>query len=799
MNLELQAILRKVIQAFQSGNTESADLILQEVLQSDINSADTIFELATAYAKANRFMEASAVFYCLQIYKNNDVRIPYNLGLIHSLQREHQLALAAYDLALKIKPDDVDTLVNKGSTCNDIKNYVLALEVLEMAIQLRPDIPEAWSNKGIALSNLNLYPESIKAYDEAIKLYPSYHEAWSNKSVPLNKLKRFLEASEACDKALSLKPDYAEGWSNKGITLNELKRYNEALAHYDKALSLKPDYAEGWSNKGITLNELKRYDEALAHYDKALSLKPDYVEGWSNKGNVLSNLKRYDEALAHYDKALSLKPDYAEGWSNKGITLNELKRYDEVLAHYDKALGLKSDIDWIYGDLLHARMKICNWLGFAKSLEDISQRVIANEKVVNPFPLLALTDDALLHKKSAVIYIQDRYPPNPILGQIRKRPRNEKIRIAYFSADFKNHPVAFLIAELFELHDRGQFEIYGFSLVDAADEMRSRLHLAFDHYIDAQEMSDIKIAQLSRNLNIDIAVDLTGITACSRTGIFSYRAAPIQVNYLGYPGTLGANYMDYIIADRTLITLESQSFYSEKVVYLPNSYQVNDRKRLILDRQYTRQELGLPENGFVFCCFNNNFKILPSTFEGWMRILKAVEGSVLWLFHDNAWAVENLKKEAEKQGVAANRLVFAVRLPLSEHLARHRQANLFLDTAPYNAHTTTSDALWAGLPVLTLMGQSFASRVAASLLNAVGMPDLITRTQEEYEALAIELALHPKKLTDAKLKLASNRLTAPLFDTPLFTQNLEAAYLKMMERYRADLQPDHIFVGYELA
>jgi protein O-GlcNAc transferase len=724
MNPQLQVVLQKAIKAFQGRNFDVADLILKEVLQSDINSADAVFEFGIAYAKANRFMEASAVFCCLQLYKNNDVRIPYNLGLIYSLQGKHQLALAAYDLALKIQPDDAEVLVNKGSTYNDIKNYVLALEVLEKATQIRPDIPEAWSNKGIALNKLNLYQESINAYNEAIRLTPSYHEAWSNKSAPLNKLKRFLEASEACDKALSLKPDYAEGWFNKGVTLHELKRYDEAIAHYDKALSLKPDYAEGWSNKGATLHELKRYDEAIAHYDKALSLKPD--------------------------------------------------------------------IDWASGDLLHTKMKICSWLGLSESLENISKKVAANEKVVNPFPLLALTDDALLHKQSSEIYVQDKYSFNPILGPILKRPKNEKIRIGYFSADFKNHPVTFLIAELFELHDRSQFEIYSFSLVKAADEMSRRLQLAFDHSIEAQGMSDIEIARLSRGLNIDIAVDLTGFTQDARTGIFSYRAAPIQVNYLGYPGTMGAEYIDYIVTDKTLIPLDALSCYSEKIIYLPNSYQINDRKRLISDRQFTRQELGLPENGFLFCCFNNNFKILPATFDGWMRILKAVEGSVLWLFQDNSWAVENLKKEGEKQGIAADRLVFAERLPLSEHLARHRQADLFLDTFPYNAHTTTSDALWTGLPVLTLMGQSFASRVAGSLLNAVGLPELITSNQEEYEALAIELALNPKKLADIKLKLANNRLTAPLFDTPLFTKNIEAAYIEIYGRYHTSLEPDHI-------
>jgi predicted O-linked N-acetylglucosamine transferase (SPINDLY family) len=351
------------------------------------------------------------------------------------------------------------------------------------------------------------------------------------------------------------------------------------------------------------------------------------------------------------------------------------------------------------------------------------------------------------------------------------------------------------MAELFELHDKSKFELIGFSFGPIAnDEMRQRLAKSFDQFIEVGKKSDVEIAKLSRDLNIDIAIDLKGFTQDSRTGIFAYRAAPIQVNYLGYPGTMGADYIDYIIADKTLIPLETQSYYSEKVAYLPDSYQVNDRKRSISGQQFTREELSLPENGFIFCCFNNNFKILPTTFASWMRILKAVEGSALWLFQDNHWVVDNLKKEASNHGIDASRLVFAERMPLSEHLARHCQADLFLDTFPCNAHTTTSDALWAGLPVLTLMGSSFASRVAASLLNAIGMPELITNAQEEYEALAIELAMNPKKLAEIKLKLAKNRLTTPLFDTPLFTKNLESAYIKMYERYQNDLVPEHIYI-----
>ena len=510
---------------------------------------------------------------------------------------------------------------------------------------------------------------------------------------------------------------------------------------------------------------------------------------------TLHELKRYDEAIACYDKALTLKPDYAEGWSNKGIVLKELKWYEEAIACYDKALTLKPDIDWVYGDLVHAKMKICSWSDLADSLGIVSKKVMANKKVSPPGLLLALTDDALLHKKSSEIYAQNKYPLNPVLGPVFKRLGNQKIRVGYFSADFHNHATGYLMAELFELHDKSQFELVGFSFGTIAnDEMRQRLEKSFDQFIEVGNKSDMEIARLSRDLNIDIAIDLKGFTQDSRAGIFANRAASIQVNYLGYPGTMGADYIDYIIADKTLIPPQSQEYYSEKVVYLPDSYQVNDRKKTISDKQFTRQELGLPKDGFVFCCFNNNYKILPTTFDGWMRILKLLEGSVLWLFQDNPLAVENLKKEALNHGIDANRLVFAERMLLPEHLARHCQADLFLDTFPYNAHTTTSDALWAGLPVLTLMGKSFAGRVAASLLNAIGLPELITTNQEEYEALAIELALNPQKLADIKLKLANNRLAAPLFDTPLFAKNLEAAYIKMVERYQADLQPDDIYL-----
>jgi predicted O-linked N-acetylglucosamine transferase (SPINDLY family) len=401
----------------------------------------------------------------------------------------------------------------------------------------------------------------------------------------------------------------------------------------------------------------------------------------------------------------------------------------------------------------------------------------------------------MLHKKSSEIYTQFKYPLNSVLGSILKRPQSQKIRVGYFSADFRHHAVSFLTAELFELHDKNRFEIIAFSFGgDDKSPMRLRLSQAFNQFINVGDMSDLEIAELSRKLQIDIAVDLGGHTQDSRTGIFSYRAAPIQTSYIGYLGTMGVDYYDYLIADETIIPAEMQKFYSEKIVYLP-SYQVNDRKRTISKSQFTREELGLPETGFVFCCFNNNYKILPSTFDSWMRILNAVEGSILFLYAENKWSRVNLINEAGLRGIDSARLIFGEHIPVEEYLARYRVCDLFLDTSPYNAGTTASDALWTGLPVLTIVGRSFASRVAASLLNAIGLPELITNTQEEYEDLAIELALNPNKLADIKLKLANNRFTTPLFDTPLFTKNLESAYINMYERYHSDLEPDHISIA----
>jgi protein O-GlcNAc transferase len=565
-----------------------------------------------------------------------------------------------------------------------------------------------------------------------------------------------------------------------GVVAAQRAEYEKAIEFFSASINAFPENAVAHSNLGNVYAKLRQFDQALSAYEQAALLDPQDAETWSNAGIVFFELKRFEEAIALYDKALAIHPNYAEALCNKGNALDELKRYEEAIACYEKALSINPNIDWAPGVWMHLKLKVSSWENLEANVEVLLAKITAGEKVSNPFPLLAMSDDPMLHRQASEIFAHYQYPSNSTLGPIAKHPKGEKIRIGYFSADFHNHATGYLLAELIELHDKNQFELIGISFgPNQDDEMRIRLQQSFDQLIDASTMSDIEIAQLSRDLKIDIAVDLKGYTQNCRTGIFAYRAAPIQLSYLGYPGTMSTNYIDYLIADRTLIPQEAQQAYSEKIAYLPYSYQANDRKRVISDKRFTKGDLGLPEQGFIFCSFNNNYKILPATFEIWMRILKAVDGSVLWLYEDNAAAADHLRQEAEKRGVHPSRLVFAKRMPLAEHLARHQLADLFIDAFPCNAHTTASDALWAGLPVLTLMGNSFASRVAASLLKAIELPELITSTPQAYEALAIEIAKNPAKLAALKQKLASNRLTTPLFDTPQFTKDLEQSYVQI--------------------
>ena len=704
-------------------------------------------------------------------------------------------ALASYDQAIALKPDYADAFNIRGDDPRHLKCLEEALASYDQAIALKPDYADAHYNRGVALQNLKHLEEALASYDRAIALKPDYADAFNNRGNVLRDLNRMDEALASYDKAIVLKPDMVEAFHNRGNAFQDIKRMDEALASYDGAIALKIDIADAFNGRGNALRDLKRLDEALASYDKAIALKPDMIEAYGNRGNALRDLKRLDEALASYDSAIAIKPDIAVSHHNRGITLADLKRLEEALSSYDKALALKPDYEFLFGLKLYTQTRLCDWGEISNQLPQLESDLIERRKVTNPFPVLGLTDKPELQLLASKIYADTKYPPCQFLGDFNLRKPDGKIRIGYYSADFHNHATAYLMAELFEAHDSQMFELHGFSFgPDANDEMRQRVSNGLDYFYDVTNQSDREVAKMSRDLGIDIAVDLKGFTLHSRTGIFAERCAPIQVNYLGYPGTMAAPYIDYIVADKTLIPEDSQVYYTEKVVYLPHSYQVNDSKRKISDRIITRQEVGLPENGFVFCCFNNNYKILPTTFDGWMRILKQVSDSVLWLLDDNPTASNNLRREAKARGVEPSRLVFAKRMELDDHLARHRLADLFIDTLPCNAHTTTSDALWAGLPVLTLIGKSFAGRVAASLLNAMDLPELITDVQDQYEARAIELAINPPMLARIKEKIERNRLCSPLFNGQLFARHIEAAYMTMYQRYQSGQEPDHIHI-----
>ena len=785
---------QKAIVFHHQGQLDQAEKIYQQILAIDPRNADSLHLLGVvAYQKGKHEVAIDLIGRAIEI-NPNDASYYSNKGIALKELNQFEAAIACYNKAIELKPYFAEAFSNLGIVLCALKKFDNAVASYDQAIALKPEFAEAYSNRGIALQELKQLEAALASCDRAIALKTDYADAYSNRGLVLKELKQFKAAVLSYDKAILLKPDYADAYSNRGLALQALKQFDLALESYNKAIALQPDLAEAYSNRGLALHALKKLGAALDSYDKAIMLKPDYAEAYCNKGVVLHELKQLTAAVAYYDKAISLKPDFAMCYANRGVVLQELKQVDAAVSSFDAAIALQPEYEYLLGMRQHAKMLKCDWQDYSHSVLELSRRIQNNEKASPSFPVLALHISLHDQFKAAEIWVANKHPYNPSLGPIPRAARKLKIRIGYYSGEFRLHPVAILTAGLFEQHDKSRFELFAFCYgPNTHDDMRKRIANAFDKFLDVSTKSDEEIALISRELGIDIAIDLSGLTQDGRTGIFSYRAAPIQLSYIGYLGSMGANYYDYLLADSTIIPINSQANYSEKIVYLP-SYQVNDHKQEIQYAALTRQKLGLPSKGFVYCCFNANYKITPTTFDGWMRILNSVPESVLLLYADNQSAVKNLKLEAEKRGVDSERLIFGGMLNRSAYLARYRCADLFLDTLPYNAGATASDALWTGLPVLTCMGESFASRVGASLLNAIGLPELVTQTQAEYEALAIELATNSAKLNSIIDKLERNRLTTSLFDTPQFAKDIEAAYIKMYERYQANLPPDHIHI-----
>jgi predicted O-linked N-acetylglucosamine transferase (SPINDLY family) len=692
-------------------------------------------------------------------------------------------AVVSYRKALKLQPDIPVAHSNLGVALRELGRHQEAVASLRKALELDPDSASAHNNLGTALRELGQKDEAAASYRRAVQLDPGMVEAHLNLGNFHLGMDRYEDALGCYQRALQVHPQHAGAHQSAALALHGLGRYEEAVASYRRALSLAPDHSETHYNLGVTLGELRRYTEAAESYRSALALRPNYAAALNNLGLALRMLHRLAESAQCYRRATEISPNDRNAQFNLANILREQGLHEQAIDRYERVLGLSPDNAGAFMLRAAEKRAICDWGDFDQLADSVDAWVESGKNPILPFGFLAFSDDPAKQRVCASRYAEQ------LVGGItplpRRSPRDSEapVRVAYLSADFHQHATAYLMAELFERHDRERFETHAISFGPATgDVMQKRLQAAFDGFHDVREQSDREVAGLIRELGVDIAVDLKGYTQDCRPRILAYRPAPVQINYLGYPGTMGADFIDYVLVDRFVAPPDRQPYFTERLFYLPDCYQVNDSTRAIAAELPSREACGLPADGFVFCCFNHNYKFTPSVFERWMSLLRRVPDSLMWLFKDNDSAERNLRREAERRDVDPRRLVFAPKLPLAEHLARHRHADLFLDTFPYSAHTTASDALWAGVPVLTRVGQGFASRVAGSLLQTIGLPELITDDIEAYEALAYALATDPGRLGALRERLARNRETSPLFDGALFARNLEAAYLRMLEQ-----------------
>jgi protein O-GlcNAc transferase len=747
------------------------------------------FRQAASFHEQGRLWEAEQLYNTVLRADMRHFGALCRLGVLRLQQDRFEEAAGLFRRALKADKSSADAHQGLAFALTGLERLEEAVRHYERALALRPGFAEAHNNCGHALQRLGRVDAAIAHYEAALAVNPTYAEARNNLGNALHLLGRHQEAIAQYEQALSFRPDYAEAHWNWGDALRSLGCPEEAIAHYRKALELRPNFAEVYNSLGNILRMLARPEEAVAQYRKAIEVRPGYVDAHINLGSALGVLEREEDAIAQYDRALAINPRNCTALSMRGNALRRLKRHKEALATFEQALAIDPDHTDAFNGMMISAAAACDWPRTAKLRQQAAARVRAG-KFVEPFKLLGYCGDPSLQLACAKIYIRHKVPEHPPRWWTGAIWRNERIRIAYLASGFHGHPTAYLTAGLIETHNRSRFEVFGISVgPDDRSEIRARLMRGFDRFHDVRSKNDREVAALIHDLQIDIVIDRSGYTANARPEILACRPAPIQVSYIGYPGTLGADFYDYVIADQTVLPFDRQPFYIENIVHLPDSYLVTDSKLAIAASGPSRHQAGLPEHGFVFCCFNNNYKITAPVFDVWIRLLHRVDGSVLWLLRENAVAEDNLRREAAAGGIDPARLRFADRMKLDEHLARHRLADLFLDTLPYNAHTTATDALWAGLPLVTCCGEAFAGRVAASLLNAIGLPELVTHSLDEYEVLALRLASDPARLGRIREKLRQNRLTRPLFDTDRYRRHIEAAYTNMWELWQRGDSP----------
>jgi len=819
MTTSTGALFREAVEAQRRGDIAQAARLYRQVLSLDPRDEAACGNLAIIAAQQGDLAGAERLFRQALDLRPNPEGFN-NLGTLLQQQGRAAEAIAAHQRAIALRPDYAAAHLALGNALKQQGDLDAALAAYRDAVRLNPTAAEAHNNIGVVLQRQGKPDEALAAYRETAALQPAYAQAHFNIGVVLHE-KRDLDAAAASYRqVIALRPDIADAYNNLGTVLQDQGRLDEALAafaaaierrdgyaeaHFNRgvvlreqgrlelalaalrdAMARRADYVEAINNAGIVLQELGRLDEALETFEGIFKLRPAHAEAYNNFGAVLLGQGRADAALGALQKALTLRPDYPEAFYNLGNAWRELGRIEGAIAAYQSALRLRPDDPDAFSQLVYHRWRACDWTDYAADQARLIDLVRGGTARVPPFYLLATAASCADQLACARRWAEPiKPPPQDVFRHIAPRAHS-RIRLGYLSADFHQHATAALAAELFERHDRERFEVVAYSYgPDDASPMRARLIRAFDRFVDIRTLSHRAAAERIHDDEVDILIDLKGYTQHARPQIAAFRPAPVQASYLGFPATMGADFIDYVIVDEFVAPATEQPFFAEKLVHLPGCYQVNDRQRAIAPSAPSRADCALPREGFVFCSFNNSYKITPDFFACWMRLLAAVRGSVLWLLEANELVAHNLRREAERRGVDPARLVFAPRALLPEHLARHRNADLFIDTLPCNAHTTASDALWAGLPVLTCAGSTFAGRVAGSLVAAIGLPELIATSLADYERAALALAGDPRKLADLRARLRRNRDSSSVFDLPQTTRNLEAAYTGMWRRWCA--------------
>lgn len=826
------AKLGQAIDLFQRGYLDAAAGLCDDIVRRNPADPDALHVLGIiALQRSQPALGAELIQRSLKINPLQPTVLCSLGNALRDLGRPLE-ALANYQRAIELAPEFAGAHYSAGNALSDVGRFEEAAASFDRAIALQPGYAHAYQNRGNALLSLGKQEQALESYQKALLHDPGLTVAMSNCAKLLRQLNRLSEALPIYDRLLALQADDEEALIGRGTLLAELhhekaaietfdralarfpasvparygrataylatKSYLPALSDYDALIAARPDIAEAHCNRGYCLLGLDRAAEAEQSFEHASTLDPRLAEAVDGRGIALQSQRKLTQALAAFEQALALRPEAVDIEYRRAVTLRQLQRHEESARSFARVVRLAPDYDYAIGNLLHERIQTCDWTEYSPTLSRIDSAVAAGKPAYLPGPYFSVSDSAQLQLLCARTFVADKRLESlrPVVSPWKRGAgRRERLVVAYVSADFREHPVSYLLAGLLEAHDRSRFQIVGVSIGPADDSaIGKRVRGSFDHVIDGTRCSDAEVATLMRELDVDIAVDLMGFSGGARPPIFAHGAAPVQVNYLGFAGTLGTSYHDYIVADREVIPETHRIHYSEKVVYLPHCFQPNDVKRAI-PATAARADHGLPPSGFVFCCFNTPYKISPAVFDVWMRLLHQVEGSVLWLPDGGEATIRNLRSEAAARGVGTDRIVFAPRMPdMADHLARYRVADLFLDTLPYNAHTTGSDALWAGLPLLTCRGNSFASRVAASLLRTLDCPQLITGNLRDYETKARELALTPGLLSEIRARLERNRTTSPLFDTQRYCWDLETAYVMMRERWAQGAEPDHLAI-----